>query len=62
MKDARWEIALRLCEELGIEWDDLAYPTQERLLYSAQQFLDLAPKEGVQKMANKFNNPEREAI
>src|SRR5688572_21444470 len=59
MKDARWQIALRLCEELGIEWDNLIYAHKERLLYSAQQFLDLATDEGILKKAEEFNNPDR---
>jgi len=62
MKDARWEIALRLAEELGIDWDSLPYLVQERLLYSAQQFLDQASKDAVQKVANKFNNSERKEV
>ena len=62
MKDARWQIALRLCEELGIDWDKLKYPQQGRLLYSAQQFLDLATDEGILKKAEEFNTPEKEAV
>jgi hypothetical protein len=57
MKDARWQVALKLCEDLGIDWDSLPYAEQSRLLYSAQQYLNLASKDAVQKKADEFNEP-----
>ena len=59
-KDARWQITLELCKELGIDWDKLPYAHQERLLYCVTQFLDIATDEGILKKAKEFNTPERE--
>ena len=58
MKDARWRIAMKTAEDLGVDWDSLTYPEQSRLLYSAQQFLDLAKPAAIEEQAKKWNNNE----
>lgn len=56
LKDARWQLTTQLTEELGIgEFMELPYPIRDRLLYSAQQFLEQAPRSTIAELAKKWN-------
>lgn len=54
VKDARWQIATTLAEQLGLNWAEMTWEQQSVFLSSAQAILEVIPNK-IPELARKWN-------